>query len=77
MRDIGMVTAANSGAEAASPGPRRVRVIEDDRETADRLVDTNVIDVSVGRPRKKLDDGQAYPLIHAVRGVGLRLRAPE
>jgi two-component system OmpR family response regulator len=38
---------------------------------------TNVIDVYVGRLRKKLDDGQAYPLIHTVRGVGFCLRAPE
>jgi two-component system OmpR family response regulator len=38
---------------------------------------TNVIDVYVGRLRRKLDDGQAYPLIHTVRGVGFCLRAPE
>jgi two-component system, OmpR family, response regulator len=38
---------------------------------------TNVIDVYVGRLRRKLDDGQAYPLIHTVRGVGFSLRAPE
>jgi two-component system, OmpR family, response regulator len=38
---------------------------------------TNVIDVYVGRLRKKLDDGQAYPLIHTVRGVGFCLRAPQ
>ncbi|MGH7054068.1 MAG: winged helix-turn-helix domain-containing protein [Stellaceae bacterium] len=38
---------------------------------------TNVIDVYVGRLRRKLDHGQAYPLIHTVRGVGFRLRAPR
>jgi two-component system OmpR family response regulator len=38
---------------------------------------TNVIDVYVGRVRRKIDSGQAYPLIHTVRGVGFRLRAPE
>jgi two-component system, OmpR family, response regulator len=38
---------------------------------------TNVIDVYVGRLRRKLDDGQAYPLIHTVRGVGFCLRAPQ
>jgi two-component system, OmpR family, response regulator len=37
---------------------------------------TNIIDVYVGRVRRKVDDDQAYPLIHTVRGVGYRLRAP-
>jgi len=38
---------------------------------------TNIIDVYVGRVRRKLDDEQAYPLIHTVRGVGYCLRAPR
>jgi two-component system OmpR family response regulator len=38
---------------------------------------TNVIDVYVGRVRRKIDTGQAYPLIHTIRGVGFCLRAPE
>lgn len=38
---------------------------------------TNVIDVYVGRIRRKIDSGQAYPLIHTIRGVGFSLRAPE
>lgn len=38
---------------------------------------TNVIDVYVGRVRRKVDHGQDYPLIHTVRGVGFSLRAPE
>ena len=38
---------------------------------------TNVIDVYVGRVRRKIDHGQAYPLIHTVRGVGFCLRAPD
>src|ERR1700757_2672901 len=38
---------------------------------------TNIIDVYVGRLRRKLDDQQAYPLIHTVRGVGYSLRAPD
>lgn len=38
---------------------------------------TNVIDVYVGRLRRKVDAGQGYPLIHTVRGVGFYLRAPE
>ncbi len=37
---------------------------------------TNVIDVYVGRVRRKIDNGQAYSLIHTVRGVGYCLRDP-
>jgi two-component system, OmpR family, response regulator len=37
---------------------------------------TNVIDVYVGRVRRKIDSGQDYPLIHTIRGVGFCLRAP-
>jgi two-component system, OmpR family, response regulator len=37
---------------------------------------TNIIDVYVGRVRRKVDAAQAYPLIHTVRGVGFCLRAP-
>jgi two-component system, OmpR family, response regulator len=37
---------------------------------------TNIIDVYVGRVRRKVDDAQAYPLIHTIRGIGYRLRAP-
>jgi len=36
---------------------------------------TNIIDVYVGRVRRKVDSQQAYPLIHTVRGVGYCLRA--
>jgi two-component system, OmpR family, response regulator len=36
---------------------------------------TNIIDVYVGRVRRKIDSGQAYPLIHTVRGVGFCIRA--
>jgi two-component system, OmpR family, response regulator len=36
---------------------------------------TNIIDVYVGRVRRKIDNGQAYPLIHTVRGVGFCVRA--
>ena len=38
---------------------------------------TNIIDVYVGRVRRKVDGQQAYPLIHTVRGVGYCLRAPR
>jgi two-component system OmpR family response regulator len=37
---------------------------------------TNIIDVYVGRVRRKVDALQDYPLIHTVRGVGFCLRAP-
>jgi len=37
---------------------------------------TNIIDVYVGRVRRKVDDRQSYPLIHTVRGVGYYVRAP-
>ena len=37
---------------------------------------TDVIDVYVGRVRRKIDSGQAYPLIHTIRGIGFCLRAP-
>jgi two-component system OmpR family response regulator len=36
---------------------------------------TNIIDVYVGRVRRKIDNQQAYPLIHTVRGVGFCIRA--
>ncbi len=38
---------------------------------------TNIIDVYVGRVRRKVDDEQAYPLIHTIRGIGYCLRAPD
>jgi two-component system OmpR family response regulator len=38
---------------------------------------TNIIDVYVGRVRRKIDSQQAFPLIHTVRGVGFCLRAPD
>jgi two-component system, OmpR family, response regulator len=37
---------------------------------------TNMIDVYVGRLRRKVDSHHTYPLIHTVRGVGFCLRAP-
>jgi len=37
---------------------------------------TNILDVYVGRVRRKINDQQAYPLIHTVRGVGYCLRVP-
>ena len=36
---------------------------------------TNVVDVHVGRLRRKLEDAQAADLLHSVRGVGYVLRA--
>ena len=37
---------------------------------------TNVIDVYVGRVRRKIDSGHTHPLIHTIRGIGFCLRAP-
>ena len=37
---------------------------------------TNIIDVYVGRVRRKVDPQHTYPLIHTVRGVGFCLCAP-
>ncbi|MBI4817016.1 MAG: response regulator transcription factor [Deltaproteobacteria bacterium] len=36
---------------------------------------TNVVDVYIGRLRKKIDEGAAQPLIHTVRGVGYVVKA--
>jgi two-component system OmpR family response regulator len=36
---------------------------------------TNIIDVYVGRVRRKVDNHHIYPLIHTVRGVGFCVRA--
>jgi two-component system OmpR family response regulator len=36
---------------------------------------TNIIDVYVGRLRRKVDGEESYPLIHTVRGIGFCLRA--
>jgi two-component system OmpR family response regulator len=38
---------------------------------------TNIVDVYVGRLRRKVDAGDAPSLIHTVRGVGFCLRAPQ
>ena len=38
---------------------------------------TNIIDVYVGRLRRKVDAAASYPLIHTVRGIGFRLRASQ
>ena len=37
----------------------------------------NIIDVYVGRVRRKVDTEQIYPLIHTIRGVGFCVRAPR
>jgi two-component system OmpR family response regulator len=38
---------------------------------------TNIIDVYVGRVRRKVDGEYGYPLIHTVRGVGFCVRSPH
>jgi two-component system OmpR family response regulator len=36
----------------------------------------NIIDVYVGRVRRKVDSQHSYPLIHTIRGIGFCVRAP-
>jgi two-component system OmpR family response regulator len=73
--------------------PREFRLLEYLVRNADRVVSrtmllqhvwdlhfdptTNVIDVYVGRLRRKIESGDSYPLLHTVRGVGFCLRAPR
>ena len=38
---------------------------------------TNLVDVHLGRLRRKVDEPQELPMIHNVRGVGFTLRAPS
>ena len=38
---------------------------------------TNLVDVHVGKLRRKLDEGGEPPLIHSVRGAGFCLRVPD
>src|SRR5262249_53550295 len=38
---------------------------------------TNVIDVHIGKLRRKLDPEGTEPMIHTVRGAGYMLRAPD
>ena len=37
---------------------------------------TNLVDVHMGRLRRKVDEPHEAPMIHNVRGVGFILRAP-
>jgi len=37
----------------------------------------NVVDATIRRLRKVVDEGFSYPLIHTVRGVGYKLKVPE
>jgi two-component system, OmpR family, response regulator len=77
------------GGTAVDLQPREFRLLEYLLRHADQVVTrtmllegvwdyhfdpgTNVIDVHVSRLRRKLDDGQAMPLLHTVRGAGYRL----
>ncbi len=38
---------------------------------------TNLVDVHLGRLRRKIDEPNEVPLIHTVRGLGFVLRAPD
>jgi two-component system OmpR family response regulator len=37
---------------------------------------TNLVDVHMGRLRRKVDEADEPPMIHSVRGIGFVLRAP-
>jgi DNA-binding response OmpR family regulator len=37
----------------------------------------NVVDATIRRLRKAVDDGFDFPLIHTVRGVGYKIKAPD
>ena len=37
---------------------------------------TNLVDVHIGKVRRKIDEGEAVPMIHNVRGAGFTLREP-
>ena len=38
---------------------------------------TNLVDVHIGKVRRKIDEGEAAPMIHNVRGAGFMLREPD
>ena len=38
---------------------------------------SNLVDVHLGRLRRKVDEFGETPLIHTVRGIGFVLRAPD
>jgi two-component system, OmpR family, response regulator len=88
--DLVARTARRAGKEIALL-PREFRVLEYLVRNAERVVPramllqhvwnlnfdptTNIIDVYVGRVRRKIDNNHSYPLIHTVRGVGFCVRA--
>ena len=38
---------------------------------------TNLVDIHIGKLRRKLDDGDSAPMIFNIRGAGFVLREPE
>lgn len=38
---------------------------------------TNLVDVHIGKVRRKIDEGEAAPMIHNIRGAGFMLREPD
>jgi two-component system, OmpR family, response regulator len=88
--DLVARTARRAGKEIALL-PREFRVLEYLVRNAERVVPramllqhvrnlnfdptTNIIDVYVGRVRRKIHNNHSYPLIHTVRGVGFCVRA--
>ena len=39
--------------------------------------ETNIVDVNIGRLRRKIDEGAPRPMVETVRGVGYRIRGPQ
>ena len=88
--DLVARTARRAGKEIALL-PREFRVLEYLVRNAERVVPramllqhvwnlnfdptTNIIDVYVGRVRRKIDNNHSYPLIHTIRGIGFCVRA--
>lgn len=84
---------ARRGARKLELKPRELRLLEHLMRHRDQIVTramlfeqvwhyhfdprTNLIDVHIGRLRRKVDNPGELPLIHTVRGTGFVLRAPD
>lgn len=41
------------------------------------LAETNLVDVHIGKLRRKIDTGREIPMIHTIKGAGFMLSAPD
>jgi len=83
---------AKRGSRSIELLPREFRLLEYMMRCADQVLtramlleqvwgynfvpQTNLVDVHIGRLRRKVDAADEMPMIHNVRGVGFILRAP-